>query len=211
MLQDLLSDRRAHLRGHELPNIDVISEETQPVSPVNSAIIDQDKIQLSWSPSPGADRYLLQVAANEDFSTGARIYDVEVKGTTWTITSLIPNKNYYWRVRPYNAYRTCTNFSNIGSFRTGDNITTHFTEVIQNPIFTDQPIRLNYRGAITSVGKISLYNSGGQLVKKLGTIRFEREVQQKEIDYGELASGLYFLSIETSSRVINHKIVISRP
>ncbi len=74
-------------------------------------------ITLTWSSVPHATHYLLQYTRISSFTV--KEFELVTADTSFTITSnLLPNKNYYWRVRPFNHWYACTNFAPQQSFFT---------------------------------------------------------------------------------------------
>ena len=56
--------------------------------------------QFSWDAVPGAAQYQVEVSPSGDFAVGSRVCcDDAVIGTSLSPRKLLPNNNYYWRVR----------------------------------------------------------------------------------------------------------------
>src|SRR3989344_4299746 len=71
------------------------------LQPVNGASLTcETSVTLSWSPSPGATNYVVQMT---DTTTGATVLDINTTGLSQSVSSLTPSHNYTWRVRPVNA------------------------------------------------------------------------------------------------------------
>ncbi len=73
-------------------------------------------VVLSWSAVPNATHYLLQYTRISSFAV--KEFEVVTTDTTFTTGNLAPNKNYYWRVRPFNHWYACTSYSPQQSFFT---------------------------------------------------------------------------------------------
>jgi phosphodiesterase/alkaline phosphatase D-like protein len=71
-------------------------------TPVAQATNVVHPVVLSWKPVTGAARYQVQVATAESFATLAYTTD-SLTTTTTTVTSLLANTRYFWRVRALTA------------------------------------------------------------------------------------------------------------
>ncbi|GAA1926188.1 hypothetical protein GCM10009815_20820 [Nocardioides marmoribigeumensis] len=69
------------------------------ISPADGAVLDQpdDPVVLSWTPTPGATRYSVEISTDEAFSTILKTYTP----TTSSVLADAPGlqNTYYWRVR----------------------------------------------------------------------------------------------------------------
>ncbi|MBI4546810.1 MAG: T9SS type A sorting domain-containing protein, partial [Ignavibacteriae bacterium] len=86
------------------------------VSPSNGSTGISINPKLSWNPSSGAVSYRLQVATTSNFSQ--LVLDQSgITGTTFTLSNLLSDTVYYWRVSASNNSGT-SNWSTTWSFRT---------------------------------------------------------------------------------------------
>ena len=127
---------------------------------------------------------------------------------------LIPNKTYYWRVRPYGTYKTFGGFSLANKFTTGsvnavneiagiDNFT-----ILPNPVSSGQSLEINLTSAKSFEGVVKLNTVAGQVVKT-EKMRFEAGVNAKFLNINTLSKGIYILTIEAEQGVLNKKVVVS--
>ena len=72
--------------------------------------------KLIWSSVPNATHYLVQ--ASRVSSYGFRELDIITTDTTAICGSLLVNKTYYWRVKPFNMWHTCQPFTASETFLT---------------------------------------------------------------------------------------------
>jgi hypothetical protein len=84
--------------------------------PVNGQMAPAEGALLQWSPVAGATHYLLQASRFGSYI----VKDVEIitTDTSYLSGQLFPDKTYYWRVRPFNYWYTCTQFSGSATFKT---------------------------------------------------------------------------------------------
>lgn len=70
------------------------------VSPANGAVDQPTAGQLSWSPSPGATTYHIQVALDAVFSV--IVVDSSLTMTSTVVSGLVNSTTYFWRVQAEN-------------------------------------------------------------------------------------------------------------
>lgn len=86
------------------------------IAPVNIALNQQAQLTLSWNKAPYAQKYLVQLAKDINF-TNLIVNDNNITDTTKSITSLSNSTIYYWRVQGINQYGSGT-VSDIFTFTT---------------------------------------------------------------------------------------------
>jgi large repetitive protein len=85
-------------------------------SPANNAVNQSTSLTLSWNAVAGASSYAVQVASDAAFNN-LFVNDLNVTGTTRSVSGLLNNTTYYWRVSATNINGTST-YSTIFSFTT---------------------------------------------------------------------------------------------
>ncbi|MCD4774026.1 MAG: fibronectin type III domain-containing protein [Bacteroidales bacterium] len=114
---------RAYNTGGTSGNSNVISLTTlkdAPAPPVANAAtnISQTAFDANWSPSTDADGYYLDVATDNGFTNFVSGYNnLQVSDTTYFVSGLSPETEYFYRVRAYNNGGTSGN-SNVISATT---------------------------------------------------------------------------------------------
>ena len=84
------------------PDVIIIPTTPQLVSPEDNQIVNQDlPLDFEWSPQGFADKFWLQVSTESDFNS-YDINDSSLSNPNFTMTSLSPNQQYYWRARSKN-------------------------------------------------------------------------------------------------------------
>ncbi len=93
------------------------SAATIPAAPVATTATDitHNSFTANWNASSGATSYFLDVSEISDFSTFVTGYNNKDVGnvTSSTVTNLIPNTDYYYRVRASNSAGTSSNSNTI--------------------------------------------------------------------------------------------------
>jgi len=90
---------------------------TSLVSPINNSTLGFSDVILVWENQPNTENYRLEISEQLNFSSLAFSRN-SIKGTRFTVTSLNPNKTYYWRVRTSNpagngGYTAVWSFSTV--------------------------------------------------------------------------------------------------
>ena len=115
-----ISAMRANIeqvRPYLLDNQNPLSEIPElPITltyPPQAAMVDAAMpLSLEWDSVANATHYVVELTFLPEFSA---VYDYYVaEGTSLTIDNLLPNKNYLWRVRPYNPFYSCNSFCEEG-------------------------------------------------------------------------------------------------
>lgn len=88
------------------------------LSPIDSEIIIHP-INMRWSLSPGASRYMLQVDSDYYFTNSIILEDTtySIADTTLTIADLPMHMMLYWKVRACNSDGECSAWSEVDSFK----------------------------------------------------------------------------------------------
>jgi len=105
--------------------ISVVTIPSAPSAPVATASssVSQTGFTANWNAASGASGYYIDVSSNSDFNnflTGCQNKDIG-NVTSFVITQLTANSNYYYRLRAYNGGGTSAN-SNVISVKTLQNI-----------------------------------------------------------------------------------------
>lgn len=108
ILTDLASSGRNYLDNNFAPAATEINTPAEILtSPANAATTPYyDEVLLEWEPVDGATYYLVEVDLIFAYNSPSAQSHV-VTSTSKLITGLLPNRTYYWRVRPFNEYVTC--------------------------------------------------------------------------------------------------------
>ncbi|MEI6410520.1 MAG: hypothetical protein WCR52_14115 [Bacteroidota bacterium] len=114
MRANLLSEKSSWL--YNGPVDGKITAVPNGLSPVANEITADSAVTLRWSSVPNAAYYY--VLGSRIINFAARDIEFITTDTTAVTGKLISNKKYYWKVRPFNNFYTCTNYADIQSFIT---------------------------------------------------------------------------------------------
>ncbi len=218
MRTDLASPRRAFLRNEA--SRFVPEEITGPVSLVfpldgGEAPGGAGTVRLEWALVDGATDYLVEIDRISSFSLQPiRVLvngdnEIEVEG-------LDIGRRYFWRVRPWNEYRTCIDLaSEVQSFTVTDATTAvnqlGFLEtwtIAPNPVRTDGELFVEFNSRKSFLGDVQLFNVTGQLVRSVGRTAFSPGVNRVSMPTAQLSPGIYLLSLVADTGRLTQRVVV---
>lgn len=109
---------RSYLLNLPAPDMTPL-EATEVVFPDNIQRISLGvEVNLQWKRVDRAEFYLVQVSANNSFFN--LLYNEIVTDTFFTLPSLLSNRSYIWRVRPFSYNVMCSDFTSEARFSTSN-------------------------------------------------------------------------------------------
>ena len=173
-------------------------------------------VNLSWDPVPGAQAYVLQISRLPTFSATLTVYDEVVYGTSKVINSLLENTNYFWRVRPFSAYRTCTEFSDAEAFTTGSTVAADDIELLDvfnvapNPVSGQANVLINLKANQAFSAFLSVHNMAGQEIAQLGEVKVQQGSSSFEMPAQNLSPGVYLIGLSSPEGRQFKRLVVTR-
>jgi hypothetical protein len=170
------------------------------ISPIGGVTQEYyDEVLLQWQSVPGATYYLLEFDISTFFATTS-FQSVIVPATTTSLlfTSLLPNRNYYWRVRPFNEYVTCAP-AKLSSFRTPTTSAVKSIEglnawnIYPNPAESGEKAFIAIQANNGFTTSVSIVDPAGQLLYEQKNVAVSPGETTIEIPTSGLASGVYFV------------------
>lgn len=192
----------------DIPVADV--DEVSVIYPTSDDLVETSTVTIEWEAVPNATHYVLQINPFNIFSI--IFEEMLVEGTSATVSDLRPDETYYWRVRPFNPYETCTNFTSSNSFSTGNVVSTNelredeFIEVYPNPVVSEV-LNLNMKVRNTQEASWRLVNGAGAVLQQ-SQLSLSNTQQQFVIPVAQLPAGMYLLQLILDDRQIMRKVVI---
>lgn len=218
MQTDYNHSSRNYLRtGAVIPNLTEITETPTLTFPINNEITPGFNIvNFQWTPVAGADFYLLEIDRIATFTLNP-IRIIVAGANTRTVTTLEANRTYFWRVRPYNAYRTCMLSTPVATFRTNSTVvaTQEITElnewtVSPNPIVAQGAIQISLQAEKSFDGDFDLFDAAGRRARSLGRQRISSGVTHLEFSMEGLAPGVYMLALSHQEGRELRRVVLAR-
>lgn len=208
---DLQSVRRSFLRRGWTPPAESITDDVNYLSPSNQERLQvYVNIPLDWEDVPGATKYLVEVDRVNSFSSEVQTFVTEESYIE--VPELRKNFNYFWRVRPFNDYTTCT-VARFQTFRTGDQtVSVNNVSGLDHWTIQPNPVPSGQFHAVLQTsepidGMISVFDLQGREIWKnsLNLTPGEHRIPvQLEIS----SSGIYFVRIATQTGINTRKLVI---
>lgn len=208
-----LFDEKPHLLHNQEPGVILPSEPLALYGPIEGEIAQFDNVFFDWEEIEGTTTYFVQVSRFSSFNV---IEEYETTTNSLNLTSLLNNKTYYWRVKPYNPYSFCTVFSETGTFETGEvssaEILSKATDFVIYPNLTqaEQQIQINFMAQESFDLSIQLFHSTGQVLKQQNMHTISGANQLNFDLPPTMALGTYWLKLSDSKQAIFEKIIIVR-
>ncbi len=209
----LFSSTRNYVRPNYVPNTTEITDAPVLIAPIdNEEVPGYTNIILEWDPVPGADMYLVEIDRFQTFTVLPQRFITSTNSLL--IDELQPNKKYYWRVRPFNEYYTCTDFSAPESFYTGNVVAVREIEavkewaVVPNPTNGQSFVRLSITASSPFDAYLSLVSLTGQSAWRQAEQHFPTGNTTISIPIDNLPAGIYNLVIQSTRGVLTKRIVV---
>ncbi|HHB77907.1 MAG TPA: T9SS type A sorting domain-containing protein [Saprospiraceae bacterium] len=210
MQADYAKPSRAYLQSNYIPNTTPINQAPTLISPANSTTLSSNYVTLDWNDVPNASTYFLEVSRHSNFSQLTQTFITTQ--SEYVLALPEPNKNYFWRVTPFNDGYTCSDSltSMKWTFITGPLALSEIDEIsdwsIQpNPITSTVRLTLNVNRPINL--NLDILSANGQLLYT-EKHRLAANQQQIELANKQLKSGLYFLKITSKAGVEIRRFVV---
>jgi hypothetical protein len=201
---------RNYVRPNLTPNLAAVNNIPTLVSPAsNELVTTYNNVKFQWSAVTGADRYLVEVTKANTEPVRLIVNTTEV-----TVTTLLPNSNYFWKVMAFNEYSTCTGFTTQRILKTGD-VASDTSEsplvnnwsVRPNPVTTTQELLVNVESAAGLETSVLLYDMGGKLLKTVKHL-FPAGYSTLEMPMEGTAAGVYLVVLQIEKDKLVQKVVV---
>lgn len=216
ILANIASGQRQYLTFAPDPTVTAaVTGTTELLSPASGATTSAyNGVELDWSASENATRYLLEIALTPNFSVGLKEY-ILFESAAY-VTDLEANKNYFWRVTPYNLVNVCAETSPSSTFTTNDASTSVQTiagvqtfDVMPNPVTKGANININLATQNSFNATVELVNVAGQVLKTINNQAFDTGLNAVSVNTDNLVNGLYFVRISNENGIMNRKVMIA--
>lgn len=171
-----------------------------------------DDVLLEWKAVDGATYYLVELDILNSYST-SNYQSFILTTTSKMLTNLQKNRQYYWRVRPFNEYVTCAQ-ARQGSFRTSATSGTYVIEALSAWQIAPNPVtgsaRVFVNAADNFEATVNVLDATGRMVRTLNNTVFPMGETVLDLPVEGLASGLYFVAIENAEGRDVRKMTIMR-
>jgi hypothetical protein len=183
---------------------------TEFLSPEEGAELPFDEVLLSWAPVENTTHYIVQISPLPTFGLRS---EYVVEGEALVVTDLVANRDYYWRITPYNAYSYCAPISEVRTFSTTDvssvaaiNQLTSL-RVFPQPVGAGNMLTVDFTVNAPIEGRIRLFNSLGQALQETA-LNYGAGQHTLPFPTAQLPAGLYFLSVQTAEGQAVRQVVV---
>ncbi|MCO6487652.1 MAG: T9SS type A sorting domain-containing protein [Phaeodactylibacter sp.] len=210
-----LLNQRSNLLYDQSPAVYLESANVTPITPSEGAIItDANSVLLEWEPVAGADGYVVQLSLLSTLGFEIVYRSFPTTDTRVEVTSLLSDRDWLWRVRPYNRYDGCTGYSNAFAFETGNFINTTREQVAPtdfnirpNPQRAGNDLTIEFDLPVALDLSLNLYTMAGKRIHGM-QLNAHYGLNRIEVPTGHLEPGLYLIGLEHAQGRQFRKILI---
>lgn len=220
MQQEIIADNLKSSRRTYLDFENMSKSEIQSLAPVRQLIpsaqlevATYNKVQLNWSSEHSSAMYLVEIDRLPTFNIDP--LRIVTSDSALIISTLKPESRYYWRVRSFNNYQTCSDFTPTASFTTGDQRDSSTLTLIAdwniypNPISAGQPLSIQISTSRNFFVELFLFDGLGRTIEQwkrnLSPFNSNFELSTKR-----LSAGVYYLVLVTPEGEQRRKIVVGQ-
>jgi len=206
---------RDYVRNNYIPNMTSINSVPTLLSPAEGSTVNSaESVSVSWFPVIEAQYYVVEVDLSPGFSSPFRKSLVGAASTpNASFSGFQENTEYFWRVRPFTEFTTCTGYSDRGSFFTPTSTDVQDLSAVDdwklspNPASKSDHIKLTLTANAAFLAQIAIYNQLGQRVEHISQSILDG-TQSIYLNANNLTGGLYFVSITGKSGRTTKKLLV---
>ncbi|MGB1247654.1 MAG: zinc-dependent metalloprotease [Chitinophagales bacterium] len=192
---------RSYLLEYDLESYQPVTATTDIIFPQDNAeYITNSNLNLRWESVEHADYYFVQLAYSSFFNT---LIDTIVTDTSLIVNNLLDNRDYVWRVLPFNYRYTC------GDYYTS---TIHFkTSTFSGDVLTTSP---DCPGENSTSGSAQFSNPLGSDIYTWSSIDpiLNSQIQgNTSFNANNIAAGNYMLEVNRGGEILIIDFVVQTP
>ncbi len=204
MQADVASRRRNYLGTTFTPVTEITTPAELLIAPTSGSTVPfYDEVNLTWEAVPGAKYYFVEVDLTQTFISPL-LQTFLTTNPSQLVRTLQANRNYFWRVRPFNEYVTC-GAARLRSFRTSqtsgvpDIAGLNNWTVAPNPIASGEQPRVFVQTSTQVEARIRVVDIAGRVFWQQNEVTFPAGDTSYDLPAGQLPSGLYFIVMESAN------------
>ncbi len=214
MYADYAKASRNYIRFDYVPNTNQVTEPAVLTWPANNANSGGTVgVVLDWEDVPNAELYLLEVSRTSNFSQLNQTFIVTESKKE--LPELTPNKNYFWKVTPFNEGASCVSglTSPKWKFKASPLATSNIEEinawdVIPNPTTSsDLKFAIELDKALDVTAQLVSVN--GQILNSKD-LKINAGKQVIKMPDTKISNGTYFLRLISKNGMETRRVVIQK-
>ncbi len=219
---------RAYLRAGNKP------QNTTPLgnnvlnSPIGKVTTpNYNNITLSWNATTGASSYILEISQYSSFDIDPRRFVVTstsfvMNNSKFEAGYLVPNTQYFWRVRGFSPYVTCPNtaltisgFSLTGQFTTGTTSAVNQIPGVKSFSIQPNPSSASVGYVDIAVATENAFEATIKIIDMRGVVqsiqkeRFYVGLNTIQAKTSNLTQGIYIIAVESENNVMNERLIVN--
>jgi len=214
MRANLQQERPGHLTN-QTPPTPLSSTNLVPIFPAEGeAVQNNAAFELQWEAIGGAQMYFVEISRINTFGFTVAHYITTTNSAAVSADQLLPDKTYYWRIRPFNRYDACTGYSNYHSFETSELVssasaqeTVQGLRLFPNPAQENQEVILEFAASQPAEALVSLISLTGQALRSQRMLAVPG-ANRMNISTAGLAKGIYLVRVEANGGAGYRKLVV---
>ncbi len=184
------------------------------ISPISSTAtqVPYSNAKLTWGSVPNATHYNLQLTVINDFFEELD-KDIITKDTTWVFNDLKINRNYRWRVLPFNNTDHCGQLSDLGRFRSIIPLAINSIDGLRKMQLFPNPIKygdnVNIEIQLEKGLNVtwSIFSIDGNLLSSKNT-NLNQGINKFTLPTNTLAKGVYMVGIKNEDGIKYEKLIV---
>lgn len=214
ILADRASTKRNFLNNTFVPAATEITTPTDLiVAPVTGSFVQFSNVVLEWKSVPGATYYLVDIDYTSIYGS-AQAQEIVVNTNSLTLTNLLNNKKYYWRVRPFNEYVTCA-APRTGIFTTATSSAENIEgltamQVSPNPTQEGESAHLMVSTETGFEASLRIFDAAGRQVSAQEGLIFPQGNTRVDLPTTSLPNGIYFVALQNGNGQAMRRLAVVR-
>ena len=210
---DYFSSSRAYLRTGIVPATDTVINDVVYNYPINGEESPTyTQVELDWDDVDGANMYLFIIDRFNTFSFQPERYIVSESSIV--LEELAADRQYYWRVWPFNESMTGAGWASTQDFFTGVSSAVNTIDAVDevnvfpNPV-TSGSLTLAVKATSTIDADVYLTDMSGRTVLSAGSFLIEGgSTWTQPVDVSGLVPAMYILQIVSDQGIITEKVSV---
>ena len=209
-------DQRKNLFSNPRSVEPPVTEVADLIYPLADEVVPANNIELNWEPVPNATRYVVQVSFVPNSFPG-RPGNYETDQPNFIVPDSDPNiqigRKYYWRVRAYNHFNTCSDYSDTETFVVGDisavakiNGLNEF-KIYPSNLVAGETFKMSLNTSISLLGNLQITDLTGRILL-LQNVNAAIGTTLLELPSDGLAPGMYLIGLQTEEGNAFEKVLV---